>query len=115
LQLGRHVANLIEKQGAAIRLFESADAPGVAKSIFRGSLIRSEAPFGFIRIPRNMLATAAPDRLTATGSQIILTESFGYVDTLRALLRPYIGEGYPPARFAAELVGTNWSIAGCAR
>ena len=86
---------------------EAKRVPGVAKSIFRGSLIRSEAPFGFIRIPRNMLATPAPKPSTTTDSQLILTERFDFVDRLRAVLKPYIGQGYPPARFAAELVGTS--------
>ena len=86
---------------------EAKRVPGVAKSIFRGSLIQSEAPFGFIKIPRNMLATPAPKWSTATDSQLILTQNFGFVDTLRAVLKPYIGEGYPPARLAAELVGTS--------
>jgi hypothetical protein len=71
---------------------EAKRVPGVAKSIFRGSLIRSEAPFGFIRIPRNMLATPSAKPSTTTDSQLILTESFDFVDTLRAVLTPYIGE-----------------------
>ncbi|NCF16558.1 MAG: helix-turn-helix domain-containing protein [Gammaproteobacteria bacterium] len=86
---------------------EAKRVPGVAKSIFRGSLIQSEAPFGFIKIPRNMLATPALKPSKTTDSQLILTESFDFVDTLRAVLTPYIGEGYPPARFAAELVGMS--------
>ena len=86
---------------------EAKKVPGVAKSIFRGTLIQSEAPFGFIKIPRNLLATAPPRRSTVTNSQIVLTKNFGFVEKLRAVLTSYIGEGYPSALFAARLVGTS--------
>jgi AraC-like DNA-binding protein len=33
--------------------------------------------------------------------------SLDYVDTLRALLKAYLSEGYPSARFAASLIDTS--------
>jgi AraC-like DNA-binding protein len=61
---------------------------------------------GYIVVPRSVLHKGA--RMSNTGGvgedDLALAKNFGYVDTLRSLLKTYLAEGYPSAQFAASLM-----------
>jgi len=66
-------------------------------------------PIGYIAVPRSCLHQAVPRSVVkmAVADDPVLTENFDYIDTLRAVLKSYLPEGYPSARFAAELMGVS--------
>jgi len=87
---------------------ESTIFPAVVKERFPGTQILTRQRVGYIAIPRSCLALAAR-RYRAkndTGS-VLITRNFAYVDTLRALLKPHLAEGYPSAQLASSLMDTS--------
>ena len=83
-------------------------APEAAKSIFPGARIQTGAKYGYIRIPRHLLLARRRQRPHAPhDSSILLSRRFDYVDRLRAVVAPYLPEGYPSSLKAARLMGTS--------
>ena len=87
---------------------EHSLVPTVAKEHFPGSRILTQRQVGYIAVPRSCLHEAV-GRTDQDGQadDPALSKSFDYVDTLRALLKPYLSQGYPTARFAAEIMDTS--------
>ncbi len=87
---------------------ESPIVPAVVKERFPGTRILTRQRVGYIAIPRSCLALAAR-RYSARndGGSVLMTRNFDYVDTLRALLKPYLAEGYPSAQLASSLMDTS--------
>ena len=88
---------------------ESALVPAIAEEHFPGCRILTQQQSGYIAVPRSCLHRAAPLRSARVGGtdNPVLAEEFDYIDTLRAVLKAYLSEGYPSARFAAELMNTS--------
>jgi AraC-like DNA-binding protein len=88
---------------------ESPLVPCVAEEHFPGSRILIQQQVGYIAVPRSCLHRAALCRSARFGGadDPVLTEKFDYMDTLRAVLKAYLSEGYPSARFAAALMNTS--------
>ena len=88
---------------------EHSIAPAVVEEHFPGCRILTHQPIGYITVPRSCLHQAVHRSVVkmAVADDPVLTENFDYIDTLRALLKSYLPEGYPSARFAAELMGVS--------
>lgn len=87
---------------------EAKRVPNAAKAIFPGARIQTGAEYGFIRLPRHLLLARSRRQPGAPGdSRIQLTRDLNYVDRLRALITPYLSEGYPSSVLAARLMGTS--------
>lgn len=88
---------------------QSASIPQAAEEQFPGSRILTGQRAGYIAVPRSCLYRAALLRATEVrgGADPVLTKDFDYVDTLRAMLKAYLSDGYPSARFAASLMDTS--------
>lgn len=84
-------------------------APDVAEAVFPGCRILSQQPMGYIAVPRTSLHQTARrgDSTSAAAHDPVMIEDFDYTDTLRAVLRSYLPDGYPTARFAAELMDVS--------
>ena len=83
--------------------------PDVAKEHFPGTRFLARQRVGYIAVPRSCLhlAVRRDDSEDVGEDSLLLTDSFGYVDTLRALLKPYLAGGYPSAQLAASLMDTS--------
>jgi AraC-like DNA-binding protein len=88
---------------------EHAIAPAVAQKLFPGSRILTQQPMGYIAVPRTCLHIGVPHSApdSGLGKDPVPSENFDYLDTLRALLKAYLPDGYPSAQFAAALMGTS--------
>jgi AraC-like DNA-binding protein len=88
---------------------ESSLAPSVAEAHFPGCRILTEQQSGYIAVPRSGLhRSALIDNAKVDGLENPpLAKNFDYTDTLRSVLKSYLSEGYPSARFAAELMNTS--------
>jgi AraC-like DNA-binding protein len=88
---------------------EHSIAPDVAEAQLPGSRILTQQPLGYIAMPRTCLHQTARRTVptSAVAHDPVMTENFDYTDTLRAVLRSYLPDGYPNARFAAELMGVS--------
>jgi AraC-like DNA-binding protein len=88
---------------------EHAIAPTVAQKYFPGSRIRTQQPMGYIAVPRACLHHTArrTEPKSGVGEDLVMSENFDYLDTLRALLKPCLPDGYPSAQFAAALMGIS--------
>jgi AraC-like DNA-binding protein len=88
---------------------EHSIAPDVAEALFPGSRILSQQPMGYIAVSRTSLHQTARrgSSTRAAAHDPVMTKDFDYTDTLRAVLRSYLPDGYPTARFAAELMDTS--------
>jgi len=88
---------------------EHSIAPAVVEEHFPGCRILMHQPIGYIAVPRSCLHQAVHRSIVkmAVADDPVLTENFDYIDTLRAVLKSYLPEGYPSARFAAELMGVS--------
>ena len=88
---------------------EHAITPAVARTHFPGSRILTQQPMGYIAIPRTCLHRSV--NRSGAGNDVVddpvLSADFDYLDTLRALLKAYLSDGYPSAQFAAALMGTS--------
>lgn len=83
--------------------------PGAAEEQFPNSRILPRQRTGYVTIARSFL-NLAPNRCSSEDretSSLLLSESFDFRDSLRALLRPRLAEGYPDAMLAASLMDTS--------
>jgi AraC-like DNA-binding protein len=89
---------------------EHAITPAVARKYFPGSRILTQQPMGYIAVPRAYLHRAA-HRTTAEQDDLagdpVLSKNFDLLDTLRAVLKAYLPDGYPSAQFAAALMNVS--------
>jgi len=88
---------------------ESPSVPPAAKAHFPGTQFLTRQRSGFIAVPRSCLhRTALLGGVNVGGAVgLVPAEKFDYLATLRAVLKAYLHEGYPSARFAAELMNTS--------
>jgi AraC-like DNA-binding protein len=88
---------------------ESSLVPSIAEEHFPGCRILTQQPSGYIAVQRSCLHRAAVLRSTEVGGEdnSVLSKDFDYIDTLRAVLKAYLSEGYPSERIAAELMNTS--------
>jgi len=88
---------------------EHSLAPTAAQEQLPGSRILTQQQVGYIAVPRTRLHEAARPTVSRDCRAEIpaLTESLDYSDTLREVLKPYLSQGYPSARFAAALMDTS--------
>jgi len=87
---------------------ESSSVPIGLRDLFPGCRILSGQRTGYIAVPRSHLHKQAnrSDPGEADDS-LVMTGRLDYVDTLVAMLRAYIPDGYPSARIAAGLMDTS--------
>jgi AraC-like DNA-binding protein len=71
--------------------------------------IRREQPAGYVAVSRTHLHKAARRTKSENGDSADLNRigDWNYADVLRALLKPYLYEGYPTMRLAADLMDTS--------
>ena len=88
---------------------ESSLATSVAEEHFPGCRILTGQQSGYIAVPRSGLhRSALIDNAKVDGpDNPPLAKNFDYTDTLHSVLKSYLSEGYPTARFAAELMNTS--------
>lgn len=88
---------------------ETPTVAPVVKAHFPDSRIRTNQRMGYVAVPRSCLHIAARTDGSDVGSRdsLVLAGKFDYVDTLRALLRAYLSDGYPSAQKVASLMGTS--------
>ena len=87
---------------------EAKSIPKGAEACFPNSRIRTGQERGYIVLPRKVLSTAPRDTADLRQApDLLLTEHLSFADRLRLLLRPYLAEGIPTKRFAAELMDTS--------
>jgi len=89
--------------------FEHPIVPAVAKELFPGSRVLARQPVGYIAIPRSCLHLAPPRNNSAEGGNhsLVASRRLDYVNTLRALLEPYLSGGGLSAPLAASLMDTS--------
>lgn len=73
-----------------------------------GTRVLARQPVGYLAVPRRYMfrAARAPGKAQNV-IPVVLASDFNFVDTLRALLRAYVGDGYPSAQTAADLMHTS--------
>ena len=88
---------------------EHSIASAVVEEHFPGCRILTHQPIGYIAVPRSCLhqAVRSPDPKSGVADDSVLSEKYHYIDTLRAVLMSYLPDGYPSARFAAELMDVS--------
>jgi AraC-like DNA-binding protein len=88
---------------------ETATVPPIVEAHFPGSRIQTNQRVGYIAVPRSCLHMAVRNSGCDVGSEdtVVLARQFDYVDTLRALLRAYLSDGYPSAQKVASLMDTS--------
>ena len=95
---------------------ESPIVSPIAEEHFPDCRILTQQTAGYIAVPRSYLHRSVPPRDPKVGSadnpllsenSPVLISNFSYVDTLRAVLKPYLREGYPSEQVAAELMNTS--------
>jgi AraC-like DNA-binding protein len=88
---------------------EQATVPTGLDELFPTSLALAQQPVGYVSVPRfNLHCAVHPADMK--GSAIdhpVLFPSQDFVGTLRNVLKPYLPDGYPPAHFAAQLMGVS--------
>jgi AraC-like DNA-binding protein len=88
---------------------ECQRAPAGIDELFPGTRILTGQQAGYIAVPRTTLHQAA--RRTEAKSGVVddpvLSEKFDFIGTLRAVLKSYLPDGYPSARFAAKLMDVS--------
>ena len=88
---------------------EHPNAPAFVYEQLPGCRIQVQQAMGYIAMPRAGLYRAprhhAPKKRLA--DDLVLSNKLDYVDTLRALIKSYLADGYPSAQFAAMLMGVS--------
>jgi AraC-like DNA-binding protein len=88
---------------------EHTIAPTIAQEYFPGSRFLTQQPMGYISVPRACLHRPvhrpAPD--PGVAGDPVLSANLDFLDTMRAILKAYLSEGYPSARFMAELMDVS--------
>lgn len=84
-------------------------APAIIEEHFPCSRILTQQQMGYIAVPRVCLnrAVRRTDMKSYIAGDPVLKENLDDIDTLRALLKSYLPDGYPSAWFAAELLGVS--------
>jgi len=85
---------------------EHSVVPVVVQVRLPGCRILTQQSAGYIAVPRACLHKATR-RVESDPGSPVLTENFDYADVVRAVLRPYLPDGYPTVRFAAVLMDTS--------
>ena len=88
---------------------EAPNAPAFLGDHFAASRIKINQPFGYLAIPRLDLSRKLRTiHWEADGNApLVAPRQLDYADTLSLLLKPYLLNGYPNMRFAAELMDTS--------
>lgn len=88
---------------------EQVPEPSVMLEHLPDCRVRSEQPAGYVAVSKTHLHKAPRRTKSENGNSgdPTLTGDWAYADVLRALLKPYLSEGYPTARFAADLMDTS--------
>jgi AraC-like DNA-binding protein len=88
---------------------EQRTVPAMVEKHFPGCRIMAQQPMGYIAVPRTCLHHAAPLRSEKSGvvENQALSENLDLLDTLRTVLKAYLPDGYPSARFAAMLMDVS--------
>jgi AraC-like DNA-binding protein len=95
---------------------ESPLVPPILESILPGCRILTQQPAGYIAVPRSCMhrpihcwdtkAGSAENPLLSQESAV-RTSHLSYIDTLCAVLKSYVPDGYPSEEIAAKLMGTS--------
>lgn len=88
---------------------EHSIAPDVVEAQLPDTRIMTQQPLGYITVPRTCLSNTAR-RTISTNDAVndpVMTENFDNADTLRVILKSYLSDGYPTAKFAAELINVS--------
>jgi AraC-like DNA-binding protein len=88
---------------------ECSVVPIVAQEDLDGCRIRTRQSTGYIAVPRTYLHKRVyrVDSGPGQARSSPLSEHRDYADVLRAVLRGYLNQGYPTAKFAATLMDTS--------
>ena len=88
---------------------EHSVVPIVVQAQLPGCRILTRQSAGYVAVPRACLHRAARCNESEPGQagDPVLTGNYDYADVLREVLRPYLSDGYPTARFAAALMDTS--------
>lgn len=85
---------------------EDSIVPSNINELFPGTQILTQQDMGYIVIPRNCLYKPIhkPQIKTQTASVPEPGKNLDDVNTLRTVIKSYLSDGYPSARFASELL-----------
>jgi AraC-like DNA-binding protein len=86
---------------------EAPTVPFGLRDLFPGCRFLTRQRMGYIAIPRSCLYMSAKRLDARGGDALTMTDRFGFVDTLVALIKAYVAEGYLSARVAASLMDTS--------
>ena len=89
---------------------EATEVPALLRAQFADCNVRVNQPFGYIAIERSWLHKKLRSKHTeaeACSRRLVLLDELDYAETLSALLEPYLPQGYPNMRFAADLVDAS--------
>jgi AraC-like DNA-binding protein len=95
---------------------ESPFVPPILESYFPGCQILTKQPAGYIAVPISCAHQSTHGLDTKTGNienpllpqkSVVKNRNLSYVDSLRAVLKSYLSDGYISERVAAELMGTS--------
>lgn len=88
---------------------EHAPEPSVIIEQLPDCRVRSEQPMGYVAVSRTHLHKAARRTKSENGDSgdLAFAGDWSCADVLRALLKPYLSEGYPTMRLAADLMDTS--------
>lgn len=80
--------------------------PAVVKEHFPGSRVLPRQRAGFVSVPRDRLHIAPPVRQSepTRDKPLVLAKDFSFPDTLAAVIRAYLPDGYPSAKTVAPLM-----------
>lgn len=87
---------------------EHAPEPNFIVEDLHGCRVRRAQPAGYVAVSRMHLHKGAQRTNSGNGTpDLALAGDQGYADVLAALLKPYLSEGYPTMRLAADLMDTS--------
>jgi AraC-like DNA-binding protein len=83
--------------------------PVEVRHLYPGARIRACRPAAYVAVPRRSLhrAVSRPLSGSASAAEPALADTFDFLGTLRSVLPAYVADGYPRARFLAELMGVS--------
>jgi AraC-like DNA-binding protein len=86
---------------------ESPTVPRVAEEHFPGSRFRPGLQAGYVAVPRSLLymPARAPGTDSADQTDVTLCRDRNFTDTLKALIKTYMTDGYPSSQKMAKLMG----------
>jgi AraC-like DNA-binding protein len=95
---------------------ESSSIPPIMKEQLPGCRILTQQIASYIAVPRSCLHRSVlpwdakignAENPLMSEKTPVLTSNFDYMDTLRAVIMPYLCDGYPSQQIAAELMNTS--------